>query len=166
MFRGGITVIDFHKQRGVDIKRFKRLFRRLSETSSSQIRDLLERLPQGAQHQLANHIAVIQKMLAGKSDISITIRDPRPGDMGYIAYRHGALYAQEHKLDQVFEKYVLQSLVSFLEKPSSGKIFITECCGTVVGFMKENNTWRNHLIEQRWDLNDLSSSGGFPATPY
>ncbi|MBP2626110.1 MAG: transcriptional regulator, MarR family with acetyltransferase activity [Firmicutes bacterium] len=198
-------------------------FNQLSETSATQLVHLLEQIPQGAQQRLINHMKAIQNILSGQIDTSITIRNYKPGDTGYIAYRHGVLYAQEYGLDHVFEKYVLQTLVMYLENSSAGKIFIAECCGTIIGFIgivevskttaqlrwfliepefrgtglghklvksvmeycqqqnynhiflwtfkgldtarhlyekfgftlteeKENNTWKNQLIEQRWDV--------------
>lgn len=197
-------------------------FSQLSEASSTQLIDLLAQFPRSAQKQLVNHMSEIQNMLSGQYDKAISIRECQPGDAGYIAYRHGILYAQEHKLDQLFEKYVLQSLVKYLDNPTAGKIFIAECSGNIIGFIgvvevskteaqlrwfliepefrgvglgrhllstvieyctqknykqlflwtfkgldtarhlyeqfgfslsqeKENSTWGNHLIEQRWD---------------
>ncbi|CVK20945.1 bifunctional helix-turn-helix transcriptional regulator/GNAT family N-acetyltransferase [Sporomusa sphaeroides] len=115
--------------------RGKDTFTQLSDTSSAQIVKLLECLPLGAQQHLVEHMATIERMLSGRIDASVSIRDFQPGDIGYIVYRHGVLYAQEYQLDSVFEKYVLESLFKFLDKPSAGKILIAECCGTIVGFI-------------------------------
>ena len=106
----------------------------LSAASSEQIAALLAHLPQGAQQQLVNHMIAIEEMLSGGRDASIVIRDWKPGDAGYIAYRHGVIYAQEYQLQTaVFEKYVLTSLALFLENPATGRLFIAECCGRIVG---------------------------------
>ena len=51
---------------------------------------------------------------------AISIRTYRPGDAGYVAYRHGVLYARDYGFDHVFEKYVLQSLSKFLDEPFKG----------------------------------------------
>jgi len=110
-------------------------FRQLSDASSSQLVQILERLPQGAQQTLVHNMAAIQNMLSDKTDTSITIRRHRPGDVGYIAYRHGVLYEKEYGLDHHFEKYVLQSLVTYLEDLSRGEIWVAECCGAIVGFI-------------------------------
>jgi DNA-binding MarR family transcriptional regulator/GNAT superfamily N-acetyltransferase len=106
----------------------------LSEASSTELIKLLAPIPQGAQQNVVSHMTAIQKMLSGQSDRSITIRSYGPGDAGYIAYRHGVLYAREYGFDTpVFEKYVLESLIAYLESPSAGKIFIAECCGAIAG---------------------------------
>jgi N-acetylglutamate synthase-like GNAT family acetyltransferase len=39
--------------------------------------------------------------------------DIRPGDIGYIIYLHGILYAQEYNLDRTFEGYVASGLGEF-----------------------------------------------------
>lgn len=217
------SLTDGRSQILVITEKGRETFQHLAEASSTQLVQLLEQIPQGAQQKLVEHMLAIQNMLSGQTDTSITIRTYQPGDSGYIAYRHGVLYAQEHGFDQVFEKYVLQSLAAYLETPTAGQIFVAECCGTIVGFIgivkvsnttaqlrwfliepefrgagvgrklvesvleycrqqncnhvflwtfkgldtarhlyekfgftlteeKENNTWKNQLIEQRWDV--------------
>lgn len=129
----------------------REIFSQLSEASSTQLIDLLAQIPQGAQHKLVNHMAAIQNMLSGQIDTSIIIRDYQPGDVGYIAHRHGVLYAQEYELDQVFEKYVLQSLVMYLENQSACKLFVAECCGTIIGFIGVVEVSKT-IAQLRWFL--------------
>jgi GNAT superfamily N-acetyltransferase len=66
---------------------------------------------------------------------AISIRTYRPGDAGYVAYRHGVLYAKDYGFDHVFEKYVLQSLSTFLDEPFAGEIWMAEVGGVVAGFI-------------------------------
>ncbi|HWR44134.1 helix-turn-helix domain-containing GNAT family N-acetyltransferase [Sporomusa sp.] len=130
------SVTDGRSQILAITEKGRETYSQLSEASSTQLVHLLEQIPQGAQQKLVNHMAAVQNMLSGQSDTAISIRNHRPGDVGYIAYRHGVLYALEHGLDtQVFEKYVLESLVKYLDNPLAGKIFIAECCGTIAGFI-------------------------------
>lgn len=130
------STIDGRSQTIIITEKGRATFRELSRTSSQQMIKLLEQIPPGLQHLLVNHMSAIQNMLSNQTDTSITIRNYQPGDIGYIAYRHGVLYAKEYELlDQVFEKYVLQSLVNFLEDPSGGEIWVAECCGTIAGFI-------------------------------
>jgi DNA-binding MarR family transcriptional regulator/GNAT superfamily N-acetyltransferase len=128
------SVTDRRSQNLVITDKGREIYRRLSESSSLQLVHLLEQIPQGGQKQLVDHMTAIQALLSG-NNTTITIREYNPGDCGYIAYRHGVLYAQEHGFDQIFEKYVLQSLIAYLENPAGGKIFIAEYCGTIVGFI-------------------------------
>lgn len=128
------SVTDRRSQNLVITDKGREIYRRLSESSSLQLVHLLEQIPQGGQKQLVDHMTAIQAMLSG-NNTTITIREYIPGDCGYIAYRHGVLYAREHGFDQIFEKYVLQSLIAYLENPAGGKIFVAEYCGTIVGFI-------------------------------
>src|SRR6266567_2559121 len=44
----------------------------------------------------------------------ITIRHKlRPGDIGYVTYLHGTLYAAEYRWDNTFEAYVAGPLAEF-----------------------------------------------------
>jgi DNA-binding MarR family transcriptional regulator/GNAT superfamily N-acetyltransferase len=128
------SVTDRRSQNLVITDKGREIYRRLAESSSLQLIHLLEQIPQGGQKQLVDHMTAIQALLSG-NNTTITIREYKPGDCGYIAYRHGVLYAQEHGFDQIFEKYVLQSLLAYLENPAGGKILIAEYCGTIVGFI-------------------------------
>jgi GNAT superfamily N-acetyltransferase len=49
----------------------------------------------------------------------ITIRTGlRPGDLGWIIYRHGALYRQEYGWDESFEHYVARTMLEMVERQS------------------------------------------------
>lgn len=65
----------------------------------------------------------------------ITIRsDLRPGDLGYITYLHGIVYAREWGLDTTFEPYVARPLAEFvLAGPAAGRLWIVEQGGDIVG---------------------------------
>ena len=133
-------------------------FQQLSSASDMQLVQLLQQLPPGAQPMLVSHMQAIQNMLSGQPDNSVTIRSQQPGDAGYIIYRHAVLYAQEYGLAPVFEKYVLQSLAAYLEKPDGGQILVAECCGRIIGFigiMRVDVT----TAQLRWFLIEPESRG-------
>ncbi|MDL0434088.1 MarR family transcriptional regulator, partial [Marinobacter sp. TBZ242] len=70
-------------------------FRSLDEASQSEVVSMLKRLSTPEQHQLTEAMNKIRRLL-GESDASYLLRDPQPGDMGWIVHRQAVLYAQEY----------------------------------------------------------------------
>jgi ribosomal protein S18 acetylase RimI-like enzyme len=68
----------------------------------------------------------------------ITIRtELKPGDMGYVIYLHGSLYAEEYQYGISFESYVAAGLHEFYQQydPSRDRVWICEHGGEIVGFL-------------------------------
>ena len=61
----------------------------------------------------------------------------RPGDIGYVIYLHGSLYAKEYGYGVQFESYVAKGLCEFYEKydPQSNRVWICEHNGRIIGFL-------------------------------
>jgi GNAT superfamily N-acetyltransferase len=76
--------------------------------------------------------------------VSVHLRDPVPGDMGWIVHRHGALYAAEYGWDATFEALVAKVAAAFIEnfKPGRERCWIAEHEGRIVGsaFVVEAST--------------------------
>lgn len=71
-------------------------------------------------------------------DTNIKIRTTLlPGDLGYIAYMHGKLYADEMCYGLNFEAYVLKGLGEFAQQYGTEKdgVWICEDAGKIVGFL-------------------------------
>ena len=70
------------------------------------------------------------------SDIRIR-QELRPGDLGYIAYLHGQVYARECGYGLHFEGYVLAGLQEFAEQHDSTQdaIWVCEHDEKIVGFL-------------------------------
>jgi DNA-binding MarR family transcriptional regulator/GNAT superfamily N-acetyltransferase len=109
------------------------VFGNLSDSSTRQIVTMLENLPGSDQEKLVGYMKEIQAILSRQGDNCITIRPWRPGDLGYIAHRHGVLYEKEYGLDQSFEGYVLAGMVKFFENQTKGNIWVAESGGQIIG---------------------------------
>jgi GNAT superfamily N-acetyltransferase len=68
----------------------------------------------------------------------VTIRtDLRPGDLGYVIYRHGVLYSREYGYGLSFESYVGEGIAEFYRNydPELDRVWICEYGGQIVGFL-------------------------------
>lgn len=76
--------------------------------------------------------------MAGISIADITIRtNLLPGDLGYVAYLHGLLYAREYGYGASFESYVARALAEFNDvyHPDRSRVWIAEHKGDMIGFL-------------------------------
>lgn len=95
--------------------------------------------------------------MSSLEDISIRTT-LKPGDLGYIMYLHGKLYAAEYQYGISFETYVGSGLHEFYTSydPQKDKTWVAEHNGRIVGFLllmhRENNTaqLRYFLIEPEY----------------
>ncbi len=71
----------------------------------------------------------------GNRPRNVSIRNQlKPGDIGYIVYLHGIIYAQEYGWDYTFETYVAGPLAEFAKAPGErGRIWIVEKDEQVAG---------------------------------
>lgn len=67
-------------------------------------------------------------------DISIRT-ELQPGDLGYMIYRHGALYQREYGYGRQFEAYVAKGLCEFYEKynPDRDRVWLCEHEDRIIG---------------------------------
>jgi N-acetylglutamate synthase-like GNAT family acetyltransferase len=58
-----------------------------------------------------------------------------PGDIGYLTYLHGTVYAREFGYDTTFEAYVASGLAEFVESfdPKKDRIWVVEAKHRIVG---------------------------------
>ncbi|MGW7057929.1 GNAT family N-acetyltransferase [Streptomyces sp. NPDC054904] len=69
------------------------------------------------------------------SGAQVRLRDPEPGELGWIVQRHGALYAAEYGWNQEFEGLVARIVADFAEDhdPHVERVWIAEHEGRPVG---------------------------------
>jgi GNAT superfamily N-acetyltransferase len=67
--------------------------------------------------------------------LATTLRhDLRPGDLGWIVYLHGTIYAREHGFDSTFEAYVAGPLAEFVRsRGDRERLWIAETGKQIVG---------------------------------
>jgi ribosomal protein S18 acetylase RimI-like enzyme len=59
----------------------------------------------------------------------------KPGDIGYLTYLHGTVYAREYGYDTTFEAYVASGLAEFVESydPKKDRMWLVEAKQRIVG---------------------------------
>ena len=111
-------------------------FAPLDEQSRHQIACLLQPLSETDQTILLAAMRRIERLLAGRiSDAEIALRLHRPGDMGWVISRHGAIYAAEYGWDARFEAMVATIVARLLDRfdPARERCWIAEQDGEPVG---------------------------------
>lgn len=117
----------------------RRAFAPLDQRSQQQVDALLATLSDAQQHELLQAFQRVQVLLdaasAKPASSSFLLRPHRPGDMGWLISRHGALYAREYHWDIGFEALVARIAADFIERfdPSREACWIAERDGSNVG---------------------------------
>jgi DNA-binding MarR family transcriptional regulator/GNAT superfamily N-acetyltransferase len=114
-------------------------FAPLNEASRVEVAALLTRLSAADRTALVGAMARVRRLLGDPSgsleQAGATLRDLRPGDIGWITHRQGVLYAQEYGFDLTFEALVAEILAGFVRDfdPARAGAWIAEQEGDVVG---------------------------------
>jgi DNA-binding MarR family transcriptional regulator/GNAT superfamily N-acetyltransferase len=112
-------------------------FEKLNALSEGQAHGILKSLPPAGQTSMINSMRAIEQLLAPSAveKARIVLRPHRPGDMGWVVYREGALYAQEYGFDHTFEALAARIVADFLSDfdPKRERCWIAEVNGQNVG---------------------------------
>ena len=117
----------------------RRAFADLDARSRSETGALLDRFGDAGQRRLVQAMETIEAVLEpvgrAAAPAGWLLRPPRPGDLGWIVHRHGALYAEEYGWDARFEGLVAGIVAEFVRTvdPSRERCWIAERDGAVVG---------------------------------
>jgi DNA-binding MarR family transcriptional regulator/GNAT superfamily N-acetyltransferase len=114
-------------------------FRVLDSRSDRQAHGILGGLAPKPRQELIRSMRNIETVLianAGTKDAaSFTLRQHRPGDMGLIVAREGALYGQEYGWEQTFEALAARVVADFIDHfdLTCERCWIAECDGEHLG---------------------------------
>lgn len=108
---------DARKSLLVLTARGRKAFEVINQQARDEIAKLLEPLPSAQQLQLQSHLRQVQTLLdPNAKPAEVKLRTHRPGDMGWIIQRHGALYAKEYNYNAEFEALVAEICAKFLRE--------------------------------------------------
>ena len=110
-------------------------FGELYQLSNKQARALLDGLPPAKREDLLRSMRTIEEVLTHEPSAPYILRQHRPGDMGWVTSRHGALYAQGYGWDEHFEALVARIVADFIIEydPKRERCWIAERHGDRLG---------------------------------
>jgi DNA-binding MarR family transcriptional regulator/N-acetylglutamate synthase-like GNAT family acetyltransferase len=118
-------------------KKGRQAFAPLETKSQREAASMLSKLSEAEQRRLVGAMHAIQRLLGpdSKQPAPYLLRSHRPGDMGWVVHRHGALYAQEYGWDERFEALVAEIVAKFIQHFDSKRerCWIAEQSGAIVG---------------------------------
>jgi GNAT superfamily N-acetyltransferase len=117
--------------------RGRRTFQPLETRSDEQVCALLGKLSPSKRKHLLRALHSVEQLLELKPQpqLSYVLRPHRPGDMGWIVHRHGALYWHEYNYDERFEALVAEIVAHFIQNFDARRdaCWIAERDGEIVG---------------------------------
>jgi DNA-binding MarR family transcriptional regulator/GNAT superfamily N-acetyltransferase len=131
----------------------KRAFAPINARSQNDVSALLGTLAELQQQQLLASMTSIEQLLgeaAAARSRPVLLRAHRPGDMGWVIARHGALYADEYGWDSSFEALVARIAADFIERFEAKReaCWIAERDGANVGsaFLVQARDEASHAV--------------------
>ena len=108
----------------------------LDARSAEQIRDLLAGLGDDDRRRLLDAMrAITETLTESPPPRGYLLRAPRPGDMGWVVQRNGAVYAEEFGWDASYEALVARIVADYVENrdPDAEAAWIAEVDGVPAG---------------------------------
>jgi len=114
------------------------VFAPLQQRSRDEAASLLAPLSAPAQQALTDALATVQRLLdpaQARETAGVVLRDPQPGDMGWVVQQHGEIYAREYGWNSEFEALVADIVAGYLRnhQPAWERCWIAELDGQRVG---------------------------------
>jgi DNA-binding MarR family transcriptional regulator/GNAT superfamily N-acetyltransferase len=123
-------------------KEGRAVFRNLNARSDQQAHSILGGLAPALRSNLIRSMGTIEDVLNTTAEAKqqtgakpFTLRSHRPGDMGWVVHREGALYAQEYGWDERFEALAARVVADFIERfdPACERCWMAERDGESLG---------------------------------
>jgi DNA-binding MarR family transcriptional regulator/GNAT superfamily N-acetyltransferase len=115
----------------------RKAFAPLNERSDRDVAAMLEQLLPTERQQLVDAVLTVRRLLGDKAEpkTPYLLRQHQPGDMGWIVYRQGLLYADEYGWDGTYEALAAEIVAQFIKNydPSRERCWIAEKDGERVG---------------------------------
>lgn len=115
----------------------RKAFAPLDRGSHDEVAALLAPLGDETQARLVGAMQTVEELLDGRANDTpaYVLRPHRAGDMGWVASRHGALYAQEYGWNLEFEALVAEIVAAFIRNFDARRerCWIAEIAGEPVG---------------------------------
>ena len=115
-------------------------FARLDARAHDEIAALLAHRPAAHPRDVVEAMRTIERILGdaaaeGSAPPAVSLRHPRPGDLGWVVERHGELYAREYGWNTHFEALVAQIVAQFMHAhdPVRERFWIAVANGERVG---------------------------------
>lgn len=116
-------------------------FAPLQQKSRDEASGLLARLAPADQQRLIHAMQTVESLLAPGSagaaakPRTVVLRDPQPGDIGWVVQQHGEIYAREYGWNSEFEALVADIAAKYIRnfQPEWEKCWIAELDGERVG---------------------------------
>jgi DNA-binding MarR family transcriptional regulator/N-acetylglutamate synthase-like GNAT family acetyltransferase len=108
----------------------------LDARSAEQTRDMLATVRDDDQRKVLDAMRVIKEMLTDSPrPRGYLLRAPRPGDMGWVVQRNGALYTSEFGWDDSYEALVARIVADYVDNrdPAAEAAWIAEVDGRPAG---------------------------------
>ncbi|HEX7120662.1 MAG TPA: helix-turn-helix domain-containing GNAT family N-acetyltransferase [Longimicrobiales bacterium] len=112
-------------------------YARLDAASRDEIEAMLRRVSEDDADRLVGAMRTIERLLGAGPEprVPYILRPHRSGDLGWVVYRHGVLYAEEYGWDERFEALVAGIVSDFVRRfdPKRERCWIAEREGERVG---------------------------------
>jgi DNA-binding MarR family transcriptional regulator/GNAT superfamily N-acetyltransferase len=99
-------------------RRGAKAFSVLNARATAEIAELMQGLSPGEQEHLLASLGTVEKLLGEdepslRTSPAVALREPEPGDLGWVVQRHGELYAEEYGWNADFERLVARIVGEF-----------------------------------------------------